>query len=243
MLDVVARVLPYETTDGRMTLAEVAERGEIIYAPTTDEFRSVSTVARAQGVVVVNAGYVYDAELMARLASTGRWRVRPFDPADVMQVLGLPDADRAAFCSPVLAEARRLLAADDCDVILRTFEPSTVPAILMRDADAERRRELDQQRRADPDLWGGLLDSFATTSRTPTRTLVLNDGAAVVHRLVGLGHGEVFNAGVRALYLSAVMLAGEGLRTGEISGLTGALDTLLRAAVPEWGSDTAGRDS
>ncbi|MFV0451265.1 MAG: HSP90 family protein [Propioniciclava sp.] len=231
MLEVVARVLPFETTDGPLTLAEVAERGDIVYTATTDEFRSVATVARAQGVVVVNAGYVYDASLMERLQLSGRWSVRQFVPEDVEQVLAAPAPNRVADCAAALSRAQEVLQAEDCAVSLRRFDPASVPAMLIRDPDGERRRELDRERRAKPDLWGGLLDAVAEPTTKPTRTLVLNDDAAVVNRLLDVDRPTVFDAGVRAIYLSAVMLAGEGLRGAEVAGLTDALDTLLGAAV------------
>lgn len=231
MLDLAARILPFETTEGPLTLTQVAEQGDIIYTATADEFRSIATVARAQSVVVVNAGYVYDSDLMDRLARSGRWSVRMFVPGDVENVLALPTADRLASCREALSRAQQLLRAEDCDVTLRRFDPSSVPAMIIRDPDAERRRDLERERSASPDLWGGLLDSLADATSQPTRTLVLNDDSSVVNRLLGLDSSDVFDAGVHAIYLSAVMLAGEGLRGTEVVGLTHALDTLLGAAV------------
>ena len=38
-----------------------------------------------------------------------------------------------------------MLAAQDCGVLLRTFDPAEVPAVLLRDADAERARDLAQE--------------------------------------------------------------------------------------------------
>ena len=63
MLDLAAAILPFETTDGPRTLAELRERGEIVYTTTTEAYRRVAAVARAQDLVVLNAGYVYDARV------------------------------------------------------------------------------------------------------------------------------------------------------------------------------------
>lgn len=232
MLDLVASILPFETTDGPMTLASVREsHGEIVFTTTTEAYRRVAAVARAQGLVVVNAGYVYDSDVMERLGRREGWTVRELDSADLVQVLALPGLERELEVAAAVAEARDLLEPDDCDVIVRSFSPESVPAILLRDAEGEHRRDLNREREAAPGLWSGLLDSFAEERRARTRTLVLNDDSDVARRLLSAPAGEVFSAGLRSLYLSAVMLSGEGLRAAESTALSGALGVLLDSAL------------
>lgn len=231
MLDLVAEVLPFETSDGPMTLAMVAQGGELVYTSTTEAFQRVAAVARAQGLVVVNAGYVYDSDILAKLAAKPGWQVRELSSADLVQVLGMPGIEREMAAAGALSVARGLLADEDCDAILRTFAPETVPAVLLRDPEGEHRRELDRERSASPDLWDGLLDSFAGESQARTRTLVLNDASPVARRLLDSPGSAVFGAGLRSLYLSAVMLAGEGLRSAESASLSDSLGVLLDAAL------------
>ena len=231
MLGLVTEVLPFETSDGPMTLASVMERGELVYTSTTEAYQRVAAVARAQGLVVVNAGYVYDSDILALLAARPGWRVRELASADLVQVLGMPSLEREMEAAGALGRARGILESDDCDAILRSFDPETVPAILLRDSEGEHRRELDRERTAAPDLWGGLLDSFAEDTRARTRTLVLNDDSPVARRLLDAPAGEVFDAGLRSLYLSAVMLAGDGLRSAESAALSDSLGVLLGAAL------------
>lgn len=245
MLDLVAEVLPFETSDGPMTLATVAEGGELVYTSTTEAFHRVAAVARAQGLVVVNAGYVYDSDLLAKLGARPNWRVRELSSADLVQVLGLPGVEREMATAGALSVARGLLADEDCDAILRRFSPETVPAVLLRDPEGEHRRDLDRERSASPDLWDGLLDSFAGESQARTRTLVLNDASPVARRLLDSPGSAVFGAGLRSLYLSAVMLAGEGLRSAESAALSDSLGVLLDAALdaPRPASESPSTDS
>ena len=238
MLDLITQILPFETTDGQRTLAELraegaegAESAEIVYTTTTEAYRRVAAVARAQGLVVLNAGYVYDADLLARLGRRSDWRVRELESADLVHTLGVPSLEREWQVADAVAHARELLTADDCDVIVRSFAPADVPAILLRDAEGEHRRDRDRERAATPELWGGLLDAFAEQGPARSRTLVLNDDSAVSRRLLAAPHGDVFEAGLRSLYLSAVMLAGEGLRGAESAALAGALGVLLDSAL------------
>lgn len=234
LLDLAASVLPYETSEGVLTLAEVAERGEVLYTVTTQAYRRVSAVARAEGITVVNAGYVYDSEILERLGTRRGWRVRELKSDDLVKVLHLLSAEREVAASSAVVRARGLLAEADCDVIARRFEPSAVPAMVLRDSEGEHRRRLSRERQAAPDLWGGLLDSLSTTGAGRSRTLVLNDAAPMVQQLLTNGGSfddDLFAASVGSLYLSAVMMAGDGLTSSEAAQLNDALHTLLTRAV------------
>ena len=227
MLDLAAQVLPFETTDGVRTLHDIGQDGEIVFTSTTEAFRRISAVARAQGLVVVNAGYVYDADLLARLGRRPGWQVRELSSTDITQVLALVAPAREAHLAAALSVAEAVLTDEDCHVLVRTFEPESLPAVLLRDPDGEHRRALAREREAAPGLWGGLLDALETDTTTRTRSLVLNDSSTLVQQLLAAPDGVVFAEGLRALYLSAVMLAGEGLRPREVASLHDALSVLL----------------
>ena len=77
----------------------------------------------------------------------------------------------------------------------------------------------------------GLLDAFAEPGASRSRTLVLNDENEVARQLLGAPGTGVFAAGLRSLYLNAVMLAGEGLRQSGSAALSGALGSLLELAL------------
>ena len=232
MLDVVASSLPFETTGGITTLTQVIEEtGQVLYTPTTEAYRRVAPVARAQGLWVVNGGYVYDADLLAKLADRPRWKVTELTSKDVTQTLAAVEMEREFEVLRGLERARTVLAAQDCGVLLRTFDPAEVPAVLLRDADAERARDLAQEAEDAGGAWGGLLGSFTEAATEPTRTLVLNDTNENTRRLLHQPEHASFEPGLMTLYLSALMLAGEGLRGAETNLLSDSLAQLLEAAL------------
>lgn len=233
MLDVVAQALPFETTQGLTTLAEVArEGGAVRFTPTTEGYRRIAPVARAQGLWVVNGGYVYDADILAKLAHRPGWEVTEMTAGELTQTLEGVGIDREFEVMAALERAKALLAEQDCDVQLRSFAPADVPAVLLRDAEAERRRAISQENEAAGDVWGGLLGSFTDPSDSkPSRTLMLNDTNDSVRRLLAQPHHTSFEAGMNTLYLSALMLAGEGLGSRETGLLSDSLSQLLAAAL------------
>ena len=239
MLDLAARVLPYETTDGPVTLAELAEQGDVVYTATRESFLRVAAVARAQGLVVVNGGYVYDADLLARLARRPGWSVRELATDDLVQVLAPIEPQRELEVIDAIEAAQALLAEEDCDVLVREFAPAEMPAVLLRDREGEHQRALARGKESADPVWGGVLAAFERPARS--RRLVLNDSSSLVRRLLAAPRDEVFAAGLRSLYLTAVMLAGDGLRGREVVNLNGALEVLLAAGLAPGRDETDAR--
>lgn len=234
MLDLAARILPYETTDGTLTLAEVAaEHGQVVFAPTLEEYRRIAPVARAQGMAVVNAGYVYDADLLARLAARGPGRglgeVRPLGAGDIAQVLAPVTPERELATLDAVRSGGDVLRPLDTELVLRTFEPAELPAVLLHDRDGDHQRDLQAAMAEADDVWSDVLAGFAAPAAA--RQLVLNDASPLVRDLLDAPPGEVVAAGLRSLYVSALLLSGEPLRARDAELMTGSMSVLLRAGL------------
>lgn len=233
VLDLVAQVLPFETTDGASTLADVrGEGGEVLFTSRVEDFRRVAPVARAHGMTVVNGGYVYDSELLARLARRPGWRVRELSAGDIAQVLTPLEPHRELEVLDQLRAAQAVVQPLDCELVARSFEPQHVPAVLLQDRDGEYAREVRQVVAADDDLWGGVLSGLAGDAPAPARRLVVNDANPTVRRLLAADPADpVLAAGVRSLYVTAVLLAGEPLRAREAALMNDAMSVLLEAGL------------
>ncbi|MCL2424113.1 MAG: HSP90 family protein, partial [Micrococcales bacterium] len=182
---------------------------------------------RAQGLAVVNAGYVYDAELLARLAARPGWSVRPLLAADVSSVLAELELHEALRLDDARRDAVRLLADQDCDVLLRTFEPDVLPAMLLTDREATFGLAVRQTQAEGDDVWSQALGDLTEVPSGPSRRLVLNCSNPAVQSLLAAAPGDRREAGVHALYVSAVLLSGEPVRASESTLLSTALARLL----------------
>ncbi|MEL7976184.1 HSP90 family protein [Isoptericola sp. F-RaC21] len=252
MLDLAARVLPFETTVGTRTLADLAEPADgeapprVLWTTSVEEYRRVAAVAAAQGLPVLNAGYVYDADLLARVARRRpAWRLAPVAPGDLEAVLAEVEPLRELEVTDALAALRDDLADQDCDVQLRVFEPSEVPAMLLTDRDGEHSRQAREA--AEPvgdatDVWGAVLAGLTGPARA--RRLVLNDANPTVRALLAAGDAPVRAAGTRSLYVTALLASGRPLAGAEAGLLDDALRTLLERALPDTRStDTRSTDT
>ncbi|SDG09280.1 molecular chaperone HtpG [Cellulosimicrobium cellulans] len=239
MLDVAARVLPFETTAGSTTLADLAADhpdGRLLYTASVEEFRRIAPVAAAQGLAVVNGGYVYDADLLERVAARfPRWRLSPVSAADVAHVLTEVEPLRELEVAHALASLDDALAEQDCDVVLRRYEPDALPAMLLHDREGDHAREAARVAETD-DLWGEILAGLSAPARP--RRLVLNDANTTVRDLLASPDAQVRAAGARSLYVTAVLASGKALQPAEATLMNDSLSLLLARALAA-GQDAA----
>ena len=186
MLDVAARVLPFETTAGTGSLADLAAAhpsGRLVYTTSVEEYRRIAPVAAAQGLPVVNGGYVYDADLLARAARRfPEWRLAPVTTDDVAHVLTPVEPLRELEITDALTSLGSVLADQDCDVELRRFAPDSLPAMLLHDRDGDHARSAARTAAESDDVWGGILAGLTEPARA--RRLVLNDDNPTVRALL-----------------------------------------------------------
>ena len=235
MLRLVEQWYPMETNMGRLTLAEFRSRhGLIRYAATADEFRQLAAVAAAQDVGLVNGGYVYDADLIERLAVLDREiRVERLEPTDLATRFTGLTADSELRLRPFLAAAQRRLDRLGCEVVIRAFDPVTLPALYLVSRAAAFHDEFTATRDKADDLWGGVLDALAQTAPPDRPQLVLNHRNPLVRRVLALGDAELAGLAVESLYGQALMLGHHPIRPADAALLTTSLMGLLDRAMPE----------
>ncbi|MFE7133088.1 HSP90 family protein [Streptomyces sp. NPDC057638] len=227
MLRTMLPWLPFETTDGPVSLEEFARRHPVVhFTRTVEEFRQVAPIASAQGIGVVNGGYTYDTDLVEQLPS-----VRPgtavaeLDTDTVTACLDPVDAADELALAGFLAIARARLDTLGCDVALRAFHPLTVPALHLDDRTARHERaRADAEEQAD-DLWAGILGSLRGSA--PRARLVLNHRSPLIRRISSLGDAELTGTAVEALYGQALLMAQRPLRPADSALLNRAFAGLL----------------
>ena len=260
MLGLVARHVPLTTTLGEQTLAElVALAGggtRVRWTRTVDQFRALADVAAAQGIVLVNAGHTYEAEIIAALAlhpealdsDPGIGELALVDPDEILDALTPATPAEQAEAIDLLRLADAALAEVDVEVVLRRFDPATAPALYLPDPDLAGRRAQASSaagaaasRAAAAGAWSqvlGVTDPFAAA---PRPRLVLNRASALVAQLVAVT-GAAAPAGrrpdeasltrvLRGLYVQCLLTGHHGLTAKERAWAAQTLSALLTSAL------------
>ncbi|MGK5679944.1 HSP90 family protein [Actinoplanes sp. URMC 104] len=234
MLRLVEQWVPIETNVGHMTLAEFREQhGMLRYAAGHDEFRQIASIAAAQDLGVINGGIVYNADIVERLATVDSTaRAERIEPADVAARFSAVDTETELQLRPFLAAAQRRLDRLGCEVVVRGFDPATVPALYLVSRAAAFNEQLTTGRDAADDLWGGVLDALSRATTAERPQLVLNHRNALVRRVTTIGDPELAGLAVESLYGQALMLGQHPIRPADAALLTSSFLGLLDRAVP-----------
>ncbi len=238
MLRIVDSWLPMETNVGRMTLAEFRERHGIIrYTVKVDEFRQLASVAAAQDLALVNGGYTYETAIIERLPAVDRSvLIERLEPSDLTTRFDILDPGVELALRPLLAEAQRAVERLGCEVVLRAYEPTALPALYLVNRAAAFNAELRATReRVDDDVWAGVLDALASTTTDERPQLVLNYRNPLVRRVASLDDLTLVRLAIQALYGQALLLGYHPIRPADAALLNSSLLGLLNRAVPTGG--------
>lgn len=243
MLDLAVRTLPFESTAGAGTLRELSDRAgsaRVLFTQTLEEYRRIAAVAAAQGIVVINGGYVYDGDLLERAARRhGDLGLAPVVAGDIAQTLDEVEPLRELEIVDALIALRATLADQDCDVLVRHYEPAQLSAVLIDDRDGEHARAAQAEAADSDDVWGQVLAELSEPARP--RRLILNDASPTVRALLSTSDAEVRDAATRSLYVTAVLASGLPLRAAEAALMNDSLSLLVERALGE--DTTATKDT
>ncbi|MDB4960947.1 MAG: molecular chaperone HtpG [Myxococcales bacterium] len=225
---------PFETTLGLLTLGELRRREPIVrYSPTVDGYRQVAQVAAAEGLAIVNAGYIHDAELLAKLPTLIDARVEAVSVDDIVHAfedVALAELDAA---HEMLRTADVALRPFRCIAELKCFSPETLPVMYAASQRAAFRREGKRTAEAAGGLWGSVLDRVveANDGGDDDARIVFNHRNPLVRRLIEHAHDRgLLHHTIRALYTHALMLGHHPLGVAELTAMNESLVGLVELA-------------
>ncbi|WP_238847204.1 HSP90 family protein [Nocardia arthritidis] len=227
LLRIMLPHLLFETTDGRVPLSEFARNHPVVrVTATVEEFRQVAAIAAAQGVGVVNGGYVYDRELISLLPHVlPEVTVADLDPDTLTAALDTVAAADELALAPMLATARAALDRVGCEVIVRAFHPVSVPALYLDGRAARNERARAETAAEADDLWTEILG--ALESSIPRAQLVLNLHSPVVRGLRRIDDPAFLRTAVESLYGQALLMTHRPLRPADTALLNRAFGEFL----------------
>ncbi|MEU7819193.1 HSP90 family protein [Catellatospora sp. NPDC049133] len=234
MLRLVDQWWPMETNMGRMPLEEFRRRhGTVRYSANNDEFRQLAAVAAAQGLAVVNGGYTFDAELIERLPLLDNTiMVDRLDPSDLSTRFDTLDPTTDLALRPFTAAAQRAMDPLGCEVVVRAFDPPSMPALYLTDRHATFQRRLRETAQVSDDLWAGVLSSFEQAEAQVRPQLVLNHRNPLVRRMSALPTPELVAVTVSSLYGQALLYGHHPLRPADMALLNRSFLDLIDLAMP-----------
>jgi molecular chaperone HtpG len=157
----------------------------------------------------------------------------------------MPDPSTELRLRPLLEAASDVLRPLNCDVLPRSFDPPTLPALYLVSRQSIQAEEMRAAREAANGLWADVLSTMSTTSTRDTVSgagagdgeaerpqLVLNLRSPVVRRMIELPDPHLAGLAVQALYGQALLQGHHPLRPQDSALLNqsflGLLDWAMR---------------
>ena len=230
--------LPFETNAGQMTLGEYKRQNRVVrYVPDLDQFRQIARVAASQSLVVVNAGYVHDADLLAK-----HFDVFPATPIEIVDSTSLMHSfefltlDEQESTGDFTRFADRVLRPFNCATEIRKFSPRELPALYNASSEVNFYRSVEQAREIADPLWSNVLGSI--TRELPGdafASLCFNYDNPLIYKLSRMRDETLLQLSIQMLYVQSLLLSHRPLNAKEMSLLNDGLLGLL-----EWGVEAEG---
>ncbi|PMC04031.1 HSP90 family protein [Microbacterium sp. UMB0228] len=229
----ITRWLTVETTHGTLRIGELVERyPQVRYAQTVDEFRQVAGISPSDEVLV-NGGYLYDADLIRLLPDLyPQVTVEKVDVTGELDRLDPPPLDDRDIAMALESRAGSVLAASDCAVVVRAIDRPELTGLYVADPEVLRTIDRGRTKGIASTLWGGVLDRIDQTLSAArdddlTARLCLNWSNRVVRALVRVEDDAVFARTVQLLYIQALLAGHHPLSDADRALMTSALSDLV----------------
>lgn len=228
--------LPFETSQGTLTGRALKRAGEGCWVSSVPRFQQLKPVFLAQGRLLVCTGYVYDQELVAKLARFCSLPLSPLGEEGMELVLEEPTRAEKEEGFAFLRAANRVLAPLDCRGELRRFLPAGLPGLYTVSEDSRFLRQVETAQEMNSFFSDALGSLLSGQGAAPLSTLYLNLNNPLVRRLCRLPEGELLEDALRVLYVQALLAGGHPLRGGELKLMNQSLLGLVEEAAGREGT-------
>jgi len=224
--------LKFETNFGQRTGKELLTRTTpVSYALDNNQFHRTSALMLAQNQLLVNACYVYDAQLLHMMQEyDSSFSAVPLAYMTFEEYLHEADPEFYRSAKPLLQTAQSVLQEFDCDAELKSFSPETLPVFYMLDENAQIKREIQHSQENGHALFSSMLEAFAAEVHESKAVLFLNAENPLIQKLATLHNQKRQEICIEILYIQSLLTGRFPMQGGEMNLLNQDLITML-----EWG--------
>ncbi|MCI5056061.1 MAG: hypothetical protein MRY83_08135, partial [Flavobacteriales bacterium] len=225
--------IPFPTSQGQLTLEEALKRTKTIYhVPDVDEYRQVLPIANANDQLIVNSGYIYDAELLDVIDSidikTNYIKVDAAYFGNTLEDLSLDEHDAHAKRLEALGEH---LSKFGCRLDIKKFKPDSIPALYHANQNLMFSRDVKSIQEQSGDLWGEVSRSVYNAKSEQKSTLFLNFENKTIQSLLMNDKPDLDMTIIQVIYTNAMLMGHYPLSKEELQSVDSNLHGLIEVAL------------
>ncbi len=224
------KYLPFETSFGEYTIEEIFQhKKNILYTPILDEYRQIARVASAQSMLVINGGYIYDAELLEKLPEFfSDVTVERVNPQQITQAFEELTEEEQEQMFSFITLADKTLQKYLCRLEVKRFQPKEIAALYSTNEETTFFRSIEQTKEQTNEFFTSILDSVTPSSiQSSYAQLCCNYNNPLIQKLGTTTDTKFQKLAVEILYVQALLLGHYPLKNNELTILSTGLLQLL----------------
>src|SRR5690606_26810542 len=125
--------LPFETSKGIRSFKSIRTyQKDIYYTANIDDFKQLRRIAESQGLMVLNAAYTFEEELLKKMQRLdSALSIEEISPVHLLKSFRDLDEVSANAYMDFTEKARKILETLNCEVTVKRFQPTDIPAIYI----------------------------------------------------------------------------------------------------------------
>lgn len=225
--------ISFETNTGTLTGKELLTRREpICFTTDINQYHRTQSLVLWQGQTLVNACYVYDADLLRMMQDYDPDMILyPLEMTAFDEMLEEPPADAVREARELVQIADDVMQKYDAHAQLRSFSPEQQPVFYMLDENTETLREIRRAKEHSHEMFSSMLDAFAEEIDAKGAALYLNWRNPLIRRLAKMEDTEKVRVCIEILYVQELLTGRFPMQGSELAMLNKNLIQLI-----EWGT-------
>lgn len=224
--------LKFETTKGQITGYALKNFNEdIVYTYDIDKFSQMSQIFTAQNRLLLNAGYVYETELIEKMKYFYNISLIELNEDEVEYVMEDVSIDEQEDAYDLLNTANLTLRKFDCEADIKRYKPNQLPIFYTLNENARIFRDIARSKEKSSKLFLEMLNAFADEIKDDYFSKIyFNIDNNLVKELLKIKDKEKLSVCIEILYVQSLLLGRFPLRNNEMEVMnTGILKMI------EWG--------
>lgn len=218
--------LPFETNKGIRSFRNIREAGTTFYyTPNIDDFKQVRRIAGSHGILVINAAYTFEEELLRKIRHLEpELTIETISPGSLLSTFRTVDVS----ADPALADfenrAAAVLKELGCTCNLKRFTPEDTAAIYVAPQENSALKNNKSPNTANP--LSATLGAFGNQKKSRP-VLCFNADNKLIERMIGIKDPYVFPSIIHILYVQALLLGKYPVNDTEMNLFNEALHNLV----------------
>jgi len=220
--------LPFETNKGVRNFKNIkAYQPTVYYTPNIDDFKQLRRIAESQGLLVVNAAYTFEEDLLKKIQRVDpSLTIEEISPAHLLQSFQDLDASLESDYQHFLDHANKTLRELHCLCSVKHFQPTDIPAIYIGSSVNHGSKNSSIKNSSNNPLTATLV-AFSGQKKESKPQLCFNSNNKLVQAALTIKDEYVINSILHILYVQSLLLGKYPVSDIEMNLFNEALHNML----------------